>query len=362
MSAIKLAVSSCLLGHQVRFDGGHKKVPFITQLLAKEFELVPICPEVAIGLGVPRQTLCLVGNVDNPSVIGNCDASLDVSSRLRVYGQEMAQKLSEICGYIVKKDSPSCGMERVRVYDDKQMPQRQGRGVYIATLMEQMPWLPVEEEGRLNDPVLWENFFERVFIVHRWRLIEKEGISAAALVKFHSEHKYMIMSRGQHEYRRLGRMVAQAGCEDIKVLSRAYFLSLMQVLKKNTSKGRHVDVMFHLLGYFKKSLSADDKQEVISLIENYHQGILPLVVPLTLMRHHLKQVSDQYLQSQHYFSPYPERLMLRDLCTRDDFRSSKVKTIEKTGFTGVNEAFEAVLSDAGAENMNCVKVSLSDLV
>lgn len=313
MSAMKLAVSSCLLGHEVRFDGGHKKAPFITQLLAKEFELVPVCPEVAIGLGVPRQTLRLVGDVDNPSVIGNRDTSLDVTSQLRVYGHEMAQRLSDICGYIVKKDSPSCGMERVRVYDEQQMPQRHGRGVYIAALMAQMPWLPVEEEGRLNDPVLRENFFERVFIVHRWRSIEKKGITAAALVKFHSEHKYMIMSRGQHEYRRLGRMVAQAGCHDIKTLAREYFLSLMQVLKRSASKGRHADVMFHLLGYFKKCLSADDKHEVVTLIENYRQGLLPLVVPLTLMRHHLKQVSDQYLQSQHYFSPYPERLMLRNL-------------------------------------------------
>jgi len=312
MSRIQLGVSSCLVGQAVRFDGGHKHVPFITQSLSEHFDLVPVCPEVAIGLGIPRQTLRLVGNPNQPRVIGNKDKSLDVTHQLRVYGEQMATKLSGICGYIVKKDSPSCGMERVRVYVDDEMPQRQGRGIYIQALMAAHPWLPVEEEGRLNDPQLRENFFERVYVVNRWRQLQKNKFNAAALVRFHSSHKYLIMSRGQHNYRRLGRMVANAGRADLQALAQDYFLNLMAILKQQASRGRHSDVMFHLLGYFKKQLSSNDKQELVNLIEHYRQGLLPLIVPITLLRHHLKQLGNSYLTMQHYFSPCPDNLMLRN--------------------------------------------------
>lgn len=312
MSRIKLAVSSCLMGYQVRFDGGHKNNPFISQTLSEHFDLVPLCPELAIGLGVPRQTLRLAGDVASPRVIGSKDPTLDVTEQLKGYGKQMANSLTDICGYIVKKHSPSCGMERVKVYVDGQMPQRQGRGVYIQALMEEKPWLPVEEEGRLNDPLLRENFFERVFVLHRWQKLMQKGLSADGLVKFHTSHKYLTMSRGQHEYRRLGRMVAKAGCEDIHTLGQRYFSELMVVLKKRASRERHCDVLFHLIGYFKGQLSGEDKQELVKVIHNYRQGFLPLIVPVTLLRHHLRRLGNRYLEYQHYFAPYPDQLMLRN--------------------------------------------------
>lgn len=312
MKRIKLAVSSCLLGNKVRFDGGHKKHTFVKETLAESFDLIPVCPEMAIGLGVPRQTLRLVDDVEKPRAVGNRDTNLDVTEQLKNYGLHMVRELDDICGYIVKKDSPSCGMERVRVYVDNKMPQRKGRGIYINEFLNARPWLPVEEEGRLNDPVLRENFFERVYVLDRWFQMQKNGLNAKALVQFHSTHKYMLMSRGQHVYRQLGRMVAKAGHSDLQQLANSYFLEMMQVLKKTASRGHHSNVLLHLMGYLKRQLARDEKQELLSLINDYRNGQLPLIVPVTMITHHVRKNENEYLKGQHYFTPYPSNLMLRN--------------------------------------------------
>ncbi|ALP52738.1 hypothetical protein Tel_05990 [Candidatus Tenderia electrophaga] len=312
MEKIRLGVSSCLLGHPVRFDGGHKHQPFITATLAQYFDVVPLCPELAIGLGVPRQSLRLVGRPERPRVIGNKDPGLDVTDTLADYGREVAAQQDDICGYIVKKDSPSCGMARVRVYVDGQMPQRAGVGAFTRALMAAKPWLPVEEEGRLNDAVLRENFFERVYVCHRWQRLLRVGLTPAALVRFHTAHKYLLMSRAQDPYRQLGRMVARAGCADIQRLGEDYFLAVMTALKRPANRKRHSNVLYHLLGYFKRQLPGRDRQELAGLIEAYRRGRVPLVVPVTLLKHHLGRNGDRYLAGQYYFDPYPPELSLRN--------------------------------------------------
>lgn len=311
----RVAASACLLGQQVRFDGGHKHSPLLTETLGRFVDFVPLCPEMAIGLGAPRQTLRLVGNGDAPRAVGNRDGH-DVSDALSAYGRQSAAQLlagpEPICGLIVKKDSPSCGMERVRVYGDSGIPERSGTGLFTREVMAAHPWLPLEEEGRLNDPALRENFIERLFVCQRWWQLRQEELTPARLVEFHTRHKYMLMARGSHLYRQLGQRVAQAGRGDIEVLARDYFPALMAALRQLASRGRHSNVLLHLMGYLKRQIDPREKRELLGLIDAYRRGELPLVVPVTMLRHHLGRHPQEYLQRQHYFAPYPEGLMLRN--------------------------------------------------
>lgn len=312
---IRVGVSACLLGQPVRFDGGHKHAPLLTQTLGQFFDLVPLCPEMAIGLGAPRQTLRLVGEAAQPRAVGNRDG-VDYSADLIRYGRQSAATLlsgsEPLCGFIVKKDSPSCGMERVRVYGESGIPAKEGVGLFTSELLTAHPWLPVEEEGRLNDPALRENFIERVFVCQRWWQLRAEGLTPARLVEFHTTHKYMLMARGAKPYRQLGRMVAMAGSDDLESLAQRYFLALMTALKQLASRGNHSNVLMHLMGYLKRQIAAREKQELLGLIDAYRQGEVPLVVPVTMLRHHLGRHPEQYLQWQYYFAPYPDGLGLRN--------------------------------------------------
>lgn len=310
---IPVGVSSCLLGQSVRFDGGHKHNSYVTQTLGQFFEFVPICPEVAIGLGTPRPPIRLVGDPLHPRAVGVRDPSLDVTEALRDYGQRMAGELGHLSGYIFKRASPSCGMERVKVYDEGGgMPNNAGRGIYAQAIMQALPLLPTEEEGRLTDPVLRENFIERVYVHHRWQRLTAEGLTPRGLVDFHTEHKYLVMTRGQRHYQALGRLVAGAGKEDIEALGGRYIRALMAALARPATRKRHSNVLMHLMGYLKKNLDRADKEELLGLIDAYRRGRVPLVVPLTLLRHHLRRSPNTYLLRQHYLSPHPEELMLRN--------------------------------------------------
>lgn len=314
-SPVRLAVSACLLGERVRFDGGHKHAPLLTETLGRFVSYVPLCPETAIGLGVPRQTLRLVNDGGEPRAIGNRDGG-DFSHALNDFGQKSAAQLlggaNPICGMIVKKDSPSCGMMRVRVYSEAQIPQRNGMGLFTRQIMEAHPWLPVEEEGRLNDPALRENFIERIFVCQRWWQLLEEGLTPARLVEFHTRHKYILMARGSHLYRQLGQKVAEAGRGDIEALAQHYFPSLMTALSQLASRGSHSNVLTHLMGYLKRHIDPGEKQELLMLIEAYRRGELPLVVPVTMLKHHLGRHPEAYLKRQHYLTPYPDGLMLRN--------------------------------------------------
>jgi len=310
---IPVGISSCLLGETVRFDGGHKRDHFITGTLSVYFAFVPCCPEVEIGLGVPRPTLRLVQQGDTLRCVGVKDAALDVSERLTAHADQLRERFAGLSGYILKKDSPSCGMERVRVYDAHGMARREGRGMFAQRLMQNHPLLPVEEEGRLGDPALRENFIQRVYVYHRWRQLLAEGVTLPALLTFHARHKLIVMSHDQSAVRTLGQMLAQPGGTAIAELAACYIAHLMSTLKTIATRGNHVNVLQHIQGYLKKQLDSDDKAELSEVIERYRQGELPLIVPITLLKHHFRKAPDPYIEQSYYLSPFPRELKLQNL-------------------------------------------------
>ena len=309
---IAVGISSCLLGQAVRFDGGHKRNSYVTDTLSRYFDFVPVCPEVGIGLGTPRKTLRLVGYAEQPRAIINGSPDSDVTEALAEYGARMARDLAHLRGYIFKKASPSCGMERVKVYDSNNVPQKAAVGVYAQALMRALPLLPVEEEGRLTDPLLREQFIERVYVYDRWLTMNDDGLTAHKLVRFHSAHKLLIMAHSQVHYRRLGQLVARAGRSDLTSLAQAYVTELMQALKQRGTRKRHANVLHHLSGYFKRHLTGGDKVELGTVIDAYRIGQVPLVVPVTLIRHYLRRFPNAYVSLQYYLQPHPEPLGLRN--------------------------------------------------
>jgi len=312
---IRIGISSCLLGEEVRFDGSHKRDAFINGTLSQFFEFVPACPEVAIGLGVPRQTIRLVREKGEQTlrVVGTKDPEMDVTDDLRAYGRQMAQEMGDIHGYILKRASPSCGMERVKVYTPEGQPAgKDGVGAYAEAFMAERPLLPVEEEGRLGDPMLRENFIERVFVHYRWRRLEAEGLTPSGLVEFHSRHKLLLMAHSQQAYRELGRLVAEAGRGDIETTGRDYFARLMTALRQPASRKGNTNVLHHLMGYLKDHLDSEDKAELGEIIESYRTGYVPLVVPITLLNHHFRRHPTPYAEKQVFLQPHPAELMLRN--------------------------------------------------
>ena len=312
VNKIRVGVSACLLGAKVRFDGGHKRNRYVDEVLRDYFEFVPLCPEVAVGLGTPRQPIRLLGTADSPRVVGTRDPQLDVTDALRGYGRSVAQQHGDLCGMIVKQGSPSCGMERVKVYNDKGMPHASGRGAFTSVLMQSQPLLPVEEEGRLQDPVLRENFIARVFTYARWRELEQQGLSKAGLIGFHARHKLIIMAHSPAGYRELGQLVARVGSEPLAPLRQRYIERLMQLLAERAPRKRHANVMQHLLGYLRRHLDAGDRAELLDTIEAYRKGEYPLVVPLSLLRHHFRRNPHTWVSQQVYLQPHPRELMLHN--------------------------------------------------
>lgn len=307
MKKIPIGISSCLLGQAVRYDGGHKLDSYIVGTLAEYFDFKPFCPEVAIGMGTPRPTIQLV-KIDNEiRSLGVKNPDFDVTSPLRDYANQQKAAHGGLCGYILKKDSPSCGMERVKVYVNNQA-QKMGTGIYAEAMIHNNPLLPVEEEGRLGDPRLRENFIQRVYVLHRWKQLLAEGLTASRLTRFHARHKLIIMS---HEnYLDLGLLLAAITKSNVNDVANAYITQLMKTLKKVASRKSHVNVLQHIQGYLKKELSTDDKAELCELIERYRQGEIPLIVPLTLLKHHFRKNPDPYIEDSYYMSPYPQELQL----------------------------------------------------
>ncbi len=307
-----LGLSSCLQGDKVRFDGGHKHDHYITGTLSRYFDFHTICPEVGIGMGVPRPTIRLVQGSEGLRVRGVKDPELDVTERLQRFSSETVAQLEHLSGYILKKGSPSCGMERVKVYGENGYPAGKGSGLFAAELMERFPLLPVEEEGRLGDPALRENFITRVFVYHHWQRLYARGITPANLIEFHSDHKYLIMAHNQAAYRRMGKMLADAGNADLKILACLYAGELMGALRRIARPHQHVNVLQHLLGYLRRQLDAEDRAEMVEIIEQYRQGVVPLIVPITLLKHHFRRHPHPYIARQVYLTPHPQELMLRN--------------------------------------------------
>mgnify|MGYP000250572184 FL=1 len=312
LSKIKVGISSCLLGEKVRFDSGHKKNAYVTDTLNDYFEFTPFCPEVSIGLGIPRETIRLVTVDEEIRCVGTKSPDLDVTEELYQSADDQRGWHAELSGYILKKDSPSCGMERVKLYkgiEKGQMAEKSGVGLYAKRLMENFPHLPIEEEGRLSDPRLRENFIQRVYIYSRWQEMEHKGFTLAGLQAFHAQHKYIFMSHNQNEGRILGASLANSD-KDIETLALDYLGLMMTLLKSIATVKNHVNTLQHIQGYLKNDLDAGDKEELRATIEDYQRFLLPLIVPITLLRHHFRRHPKGYIENSYYLKPHPGELML----------------------------------------------------
>ncbi len=309
----RLGVSACLVGALVRFDGGHKRDAFIAAELARFVDLVPMCPEMDIGLGTPRPSLRLVRGSDGPRLVAP-RSDTDHTERMRRYAEHQAELVErwELDGFILKKDSPTCGLERVRVYGPSGIPTRDGRGLFAEALLRRNPLLPVEEEGRLADPRLRENFLVRIFMRQRlaglfcgrWRL--------ADLIAFHSSAKLLLLAHSPDKYRQLGRLVATAAERPRHAVAEAYRRGVLEALAVVPSRGRQVNVLEHLVGYLQEGSSPDEQAELREVIAEYRSSFVPLAVPLTMIRHHVRRRRIRYLAAQIYLAPFP-RALLPDL-------------------------------------------------
>jgi uncharacterized protein YbgA (DUF1722 family)/uncharacterized protein YbbK (DUF523 family) len=313
---VRIGVSACLLGSEVRYDGQHKRDGFLADELGPLVEWVPVCPEVEVGMGVPREPVRLVrGPQGRTRMLGDMSGA-DWTERMDAYAEKRAEALAkrELAGYVLKSKSPSCGMERVNLYatEARTQPAKQGVGLFAAALMRRLPNLPVEEEGRLHDARLRENFIERVFAYHRLRRLWRTRWTLGDLVAFHTAHKMALLAHSTEGYRGLGRLVAEGKRLPRAELRERYESSFMAVLHKVATPGRHANVLTHMLGHLRGKLDDRDRDELFAVIEDHRRGLVPLVVPLVLMRHHVRRLEVGYLLSQIYLDPHPKELMLRN--------------------------------------------------
>lgn len=311
---IKIGVSSCLLGKEVRYNGGHSHDRYITGTLDHYFTFVDVCPEVEAGFGTPRETLRLVGDPESPRLLTS-KTRKDCTDTMLNWAQKRVEELAgeNLCGFIFKSKSPSSGMERVKVYTEKGFPgSNKGIGLFARAFMARFPLIPVEEEGRLHDAALRENFIERIFALKRWRQVAEEKKRRGAIVAFHTEHKLQIMSHSQQHYRDMGRLIARVKETPQESLYEQYEAMLMQALSLRATVKKNVNVLQHMAGYFKQQLSKDEKQELQEIIEQYHQSFTPLIVPVTLFNHYIRKYDQEYLKNQYYLNPHPIELKLRN--------------------------------------------------
>jgi uncharacterized protein YbgA (DUF1722 family)/uncharacterized protein YbbK (DUF523 family) len=313
LTKIKLGISSCLLGEKVRYDGGHKLDHFITETLGKFVEFVPVCPEVACGLRIPREAMHLVSSPEGPRLV-TIRTQVDYTERMLAWAQKRVVELEQedLCGFIFKSGSPSSGMERVKIYYGKGEPARTGVGMFALEFMQHFPLLPVEDEGRLHDPDLRENFLERLFSLQRWRDTLALGPKPGHLVHFHTRHKLLIMSHSPKHYQILGKLIAQLKEIPLPEVYERYQSLLMEALRLKSTIKKNVNVLLHVVGYFKKNLSPAEKEELLEIIDEYRKGYIPLIVPVTLLNHYVRKYDQYYLNDQYYLHPHPIELKLRN--------------------------------------------------
>jgi uncharacterized protein YbgA (DUF1722 family)/uncharacterized protein YbbK (DUF523 family) len=310
----KLGVSACLLGERVRYDGQHKRDTFVCDTLGPFVEYVQVCPEVECGLPVPREPMHLAGNPENPKLV-TTRTGIDHTERMQSWASQRVRDLEAegLCGFIFKSKSPSSGMERVKVYhEEKNMLTGRAPGMFARAFMEHFPLLPAEEEGRLNDPGLRENFIERIFTLKRYRDAMREAHSIASLTNFHAQHKQLLMAHDPVATRALGKRLAIAGKAPLGETRTWYEAELLTILRKMTTLAKHTDVLMHMMGHFKKRLSSDEKAELLDIIAQFKAGLLPLVVPITLLQHYVRKYKEPYLAEQAYLHPHPIELKLRN--------------------------------------------------
>lgn len=311
---VRLGVSACLLGAEVRFDGGHKRDRYLTDVLGENVEWLPVCPELEAGLGIPRPVLQLRGGEHGDALVLR-ESGEDLSETMRQWAEPRLAELAArgLDGFVLKKDSPSCGMERVRVYPEQEGPARRtGVGHFARRLMQSLPDLPVEEEGRLNDPPLREAFIEAIFSHNRWRVLERRGLSRRRLVAFHEAHKMLLLAHDETLARELGRLVAAFGQRPDEEIYEAYRRGFAAAFRARASVARHVNVLEHLFGHVKTKITQREKREIATAIEDYRARRVPLVVPVTLLRFLVVAHGIDYVQGQLYLEPHPRELMLRN--------------------------------------------------
>jgi uncharacterized protein YbgA (DUF1722 family)/uncharacterized protein YbbK (DUF523 family) len=310
---ILVGISTCLLGEEVRFDGGHKRDSFLADVLGRFVRFVPSCPEVEIGMGTPREAVRLI-RLDGRARMRGVRTDTDHTDAMEEYARRRVRELEAmgLCGYVLKRSSPSCGMERVREYDAAGHAARTGTGIFARILMEELPLLPVEEEGRLNDDRLRESFIERIFAYRRLRNLFRPGWTVGDLVRFHTAEKLQLLAHDPETYRRLGRRVAEAADADREELRRDYSARFMDGYARHTSTGKNLNVLQHMFGYLRDRLSPAERDGVLATLSDYAEGWVPLVVPVTLIRHYVRVHGIEYLEGQHYLQPHPKELLLRN--------------------------------------------------
>ncbi|WP_298771986.1 DUF523 and DUF1722 domain-containing protein [uncultured Shewanella sp.] len=307
---IQIGISACLLGEKVRFDGGHKASQYCKKELKPHFDFVPVCPEMAIGMGAPRKSIRLIRDNENLYVRSQ-DASLDVTDKLIEFSENKVEQLGFLGGYILCAKSPTCGMERVIEYQlGSNNGSKVGVGVFARALMDKYPYLPVEEEGRLHDLRIRENFFTRIYAYHDWCCMHLSGLTKHKLIAFHSRYKYLLMAHSPKHYRLLGPLLSDIP-KDIDLFSQTYLARFMDILKIKATRKNHTSVLQHIQGYFKKHLTKEQKKELSEMILKYHQGLQPILVPITLINHYLREHPSDYIENQVYLNPHPESLKLR---------------------------------------------------
>jgi uncharacterized protein YbgA (DUF1722 family)/uncharacterized protein YbbK (DUF523 family) len=310
---IRIGISTCLLGEKVRYDGGHKLDRFLVDTLGKYVEYVPVCPEAECGFGIPREAFHLTGDPDSPRLV-TVRSQIDYTERMTDWAEKRVRDLEKegLCGFIFKSNSPSSGMERVKVYNEKGVPSKKGVGIFANIFMRHFARIPVEEDGRLHDPGLRENFIERIFTMKRWRDLLRQERRVGGIVKFHTHHKLLILSHSEKIYRTMGKVVAGGKGMPLQDLYEEYEGLLMDALRLKTTVRKNTNVLHHMMGYFKKQLSADEKQELLEIIEEYRSGHIPLIVPVTLINHFVRKYGQPYLRDQVYLNPHPIDLQLRN--------------------------------------------------
>jgi len=310
---IRLGISTCLLGEKVRFDGGHKLDRYLTDTLGQYVEYVPVCPEVECGFGIPREPLRLNGDPDHPRLV-TFRTNQDHTERMVQWARKRVAELEreDLCGFVFKSNSPSSGMERVKVYNANGVPAKIGVGLFARVFMEQFPLLPVEDEGRLHDPRLRENFVERIFALKRWREALGQKKNLKTLIHFHTVNKLLILGHSPEHYRKMGSLVAKGKEQAISDLYSRYQTLLLEALRLKATNKKNANVLMHMMGYFKNRLSGDEKKELLEIIDQYRQEQIPLIVPVTLMKHYVRKYDEPYLKGQTYLNPHPAELQLRN--------------------------------------------------
>jgi uncharacterized protein YbgA (DUF1722 family)/uncharacterized protein YbbK (DUF523 family) len=310
---IRIGISSCLLGEQVRYDGGHKRDHYLTDTFGRFVEWVPVCPEVEYGLPVPREAMQLIGDPEAPRLVTR-KTGIDHTAGILKWARSRLKELEhkKLCGFIFKGKSPSSGIRGVKIYTESGMPGRSGAGIFGSAFIRRFPLIPVEDDGRLHNPSFRENFIERAFVFNRWLGFVRNGGFLKDLVSFHTQHKLLTMAHSPKHYVLLGRLVAGAKGKDRKTLLVKYISGLMESLRLIATVKKNTNVLMHCMGYFKKKISADEKLELLETINNYHKGSIPLIVPIVLLNHYVRKYDEPYLKQQYYLNPHPVELMLRN--------------------------------------------------